>query len=577
MNKLFNSASTFKVLGLFSVLFLILCGWGCNKDFNNALPTTYKNDTLGRGAGKKVLYIVLDGVSGSVLKTLAPTTITQVNAKATYTFDGLADDNLNAITNASAWTTMFTGVEYTTHNVTTEDFSGLNLQATPTIFTRIKSSINAARTVSVGSTSLFNDKLAGDATEKINAANDEAVKTAVVNDLKTKNSNLIVAQFHSAETAGAANGYTATTPSYASAISAIDGYINEMLTAMRARDGFSGENWLVVIASNKAGGPSGGTQGSNIYLDASRNTYVAFYNPRFSTSRIDKPDDNSYPFVGSAPRFMGTTTTTATATLSNAAIGNFGTTGDYVIMFKVRNDATTDSSWPMFLRKSTSTGSTLSSTGWAFAFAGTSFQNDFGNINANRPSVSTIRDAKWHTIATKLSFIDGVRTVTQFSDGIKRGVYTASVQGLNLTNASFLKIGIDPGFSTNFLLRDLVIYNRNMSDLEIIANMKKEITLNTPFPNNLVGWWPCDDGSGLVIKDKSGNKNDFVLTNNVTWSTFNELSPLVSGNITQEAYSAVPNGVDIPVLIYNWLNIAVPTNWGLTGKLYIPTITLPTN
>lgn len=576
MNKLFNSASTFKILGLFSVLLLILSGSGCNKDFNNTLPTTFKNDTLGRGAGKKVLYIVLDGVTGSAIRTLAPTYITQINTRATYTFDGLADDNLNVITNASAWTTMLTGVEYATHNVTTEDFAGLNIQAAPTIFTRIKSSINAARTVSVASTSLFNDKLAGDATEKINVANDEAVKTAVVNDLKSNNSNLIVAQFHSAETAGAANGYTAATPSYASAINAIDGYINEILIAMRARTGFSGENWLVVIASNKGGGSSGGLPGSNIYLDASRNTYVAFYNPKFSTARIDKPDDNSYPFVGTAPRFIGTTTTTATATLTNSAVGNFGTTGDYVIMFKVRNDASTDSSWPMFLRKSTSTGSTLSATGWAFAFAGTSFQNDFGNIGANRPNVSTIRDAKWHTIATRLSFINGVRTVTQFSDGIKRGTYTASVQGLNLTNASFLKIGIDPGFATNFLIRDLVIYNTNMPDDQIITNMKKEISLSTPFPNNLVGWWPCDEGSGLVIKDKSGNKNDFTLTSNVSWATFNELSPNVGGNITQAAYGAVPNGVDIPVLIYNWLNIAIPTTWGLTGKLYTPTIILPT-
>ncbi len=573
MNKLFNSASTFKILGLFCVLILILCGSSCNKDFSNVLPTSYKNDTLGRGAGKKVLYIVLDGVSGSALKTLAPATITQINTRATYSFDGLADDNLNAITNASAWTTMFTGVEYTKHNVTTEDFAGLNVDATPTIFTRIKSSINSARTVSVGSTSLFNDKLAGDATEKINAANDEAVKTAVVNDLKTKNSNLIVAQLHSAETAGAANGYTASTPGYASAIMAIDGYINEMLTAMRAREGYSGENWLVIIASNKAGGPSGGIPGSNIYLDASRNTYIAFYNPRFSTVKIDKPDDNSYPFVGSAPRFLMTGTTEVFAKLSNTSVGNLGT-GNYTLMFKIRNDAATDSSWPPFLGKKADF-TAVASGGYLFSFAGTQFQFDFGN--SSRPNVSTIRDAKWHTLAITIAPIGGVRSLTVFSDGVKR--YTLGVANQTVDNTTAFRIGtaIVGGKVTDFLVRDLAIYNIALTDDEVITNMKKENSTNIIYPANLVGWWPCNEGSGFVLKDKSGKNNDFTLSSNATWSTFNELSPLVAGNITQAAYSAVPNGVDIPVLIYNWLNIAVPANWGLTGKLYTPTITLPTN
>ncbi|WP_029275032.1 LamG-like jellyroll fold domain-containing protein [Pedobacter borealis] len=574
MNKLFTPASTFKRLGWFSVLLLILSGSGCNKDFSNTLPTTYKNDTLGRGAGKKVLYIVLDGVTGTALKTLAPTTIMQINTRATYSFDGLADDNLNTMTNAQAWTTMFTGVEYTKHNVTSEDFTGLNVEATPTIFTRIKSNVNGARTVSIASTSLFNDKLAGDATEKINAANDEAVKTAVVNDLKTKNSNLIVAQFHSAETAGAANGYTASTPSYASAILAIDGYINEILTAMRTREGFSGENWLVVIASNKGGGVSGGLPGSNIYGDISRNTYVAFYNPKFSPLRINKPDDNSYPFVGTAPRFLMTGTTEVFAKLSNTSVGNFGGTGNYTLMFKIRNDAATDTSWPPFMGKK-SDFTAVASGGYLFSFAGTSFQFDFGN--SSRPNVSVIRDAKWHTLAITITTVSGVRTLNVFSDGIKRYGLTVTNQTVDNTVGFRIGTAIAAGKVTDFLLRDLAIYNIALTDDEVIANMKKENSTSIIYPANLVGWWPCNDGSGFVLKDKSGKNNDFTLSSNGTWTTFNELSPNVGGNITQEAYSAVPNGVDIPVLIYNWLNIAVPSNWGLTGKLYTPTVTLPTN
>jgi len=573
MNKLFTSAGTFKILGLLSVLFLILSGSGCNKDFSNVLPTSFKNDTLGRGAGKKVLYIVLDGVTGSALKALAPTNITQINTRATYSFDGLADDNLNVMTNAQAWTTMFTGVEYTKHNVTSEDFAGLNVAATPTLFTRIKDNVSGSRTVSIASTSLFNDKLATDATEKINAASDEAVKTAAINEVKTKNANLIVAQFHGAEAAGAANGYNANVPSYASAILSIDGYINEILTAMRTREGFAGENWLVVIASNKGGGASGGAPGSNIYGDVSRNTYVAFYNPRFSTVQIDKPDDNSYPFVGRAPRFLQTGTTEVFAKLSNTSVGNLGT-GNYTLMFKIRNDAATDTSWPPFMGKK-SDFTAVGTGGYLFSFAGTSFQFDFGN--SSRPNITVIRDAKWHTIAVRVSGPSTAREVVTYSDGARR--FSVTLNNPSVDNTIPFRIGtaIVAGKVTDFLLRDLAIFNIAMTDDEISSNMRKENSTSIIYPANLVGWWPCNDGSGFVLKDKSGKNNDFTLSSNGTWSTFNDLSPLVAGNITQEAYSAVPNGVDIPVLIYNWLNISVPSNWGLTGKLYIPTITLPTN
>jgi hypothetical protein len=38
---------------------------------------------------------------------------------------------------------------------------------------------------------------------------------------------------------------------------------------------------------------------------------------------------------------------------------------------------------------------------------------------------------------------------------------------------------------------------------------------------------------------------------------------------------AVPNGVDIPVMIYNWMNISIPKEWGLMGKFYNPIVNLP--
>lgn len=577
MKKGFTLTATLKYLGFCLVFGLFLMATGCNKDFENTLPQNFRNDTLGLGAGKKVLYIVLDGVTGAAIKALAPPNLAQINAKATYTYEGLADNKYNVITNASAWTTMLTGYDYTKHNVTSEDFSGLNLQTTPTVFTRIKSSLNNARTVSIASTIAFNDKLAADATVKQNVADDAAVKTAVVTELTTNNPSMVVAQFHNAETAGAANGYTAATPAYAAAIKSIDGYIGEILTALKARKGYSGENWLVVIASNKGGGPSGGAPGSNIFNDPSRNAYIAFYNPRFSSALISQPDPNSYPFVGTGPRFIATTNSNVTAIQNNTAIGNFGTTGDFTFMFKFRDDYGQANYYPMFLAKRNAFNS-VSSTGWGFLFGANSAQLDWGGTP--RPGFGIdIRDGRWHTVAFTIGLLNGVRTLTLYVDGLTR--YSGSINGRNIDNNIPLRLGGDVGTNgdtqTNLLIRDVALFNVNMSATDVAAIMRTQIKPSTPFYNNLLGFWPGNETSGTTMLDQSGKGNNFTYSSNVTFAGFEEISANISPDISPAAYLSVPNGVDIPLLIYNWLNIAVSPQWGLTGRLYIPTVSLPTN
>jgi hypothetical protein len=577
MKKGFTLTATLKYFGLALVFGLILIGTGCNKDFENTLPKNFRNDTLGLGAGKKVLYIVLDGVTGAAIKTLAPTHLAQINAKATYTYDGLADNRYNVITNASAWTTMLTGYDYTQHHVTSEDFAGLNVQTTPTIFTRIKSAVINARTVSIASTSVFNDKLAADATVKQTVADDAAVKTGVVTELSTNSPSMVVAQFHSAETAGAANGYTAATPAYAAAIKSIDGYIGEILTALKARKGYSGENWLVIIASNKGGGPSGGTPGSNIFNDVSRNAYIAFYNPRFLSVQITQPDPSSYPFVGTAPRFVATTSSNVTAIQNNTSLGNFGTTGDFTFMFKFRDDYGQGNYYPMFLAKRGPFDS-VSSTGWGFLFGANSAQLDWGG--SPRPGFGIdIRDGRWHTVAFTIGLLNNVRTLTLYVDGLTR--YSGSINGRNIDNTIPLRLGGDIGTDgndqTNLLIRDVALFNVKMSATDVAAIMRTQIKPSTPFFSNLLGFWPGDETSGTDMLDQSGNGNNFTYSSNVAFANFEEISPNVSPDISPAAYTAVPNGIDIPVLIYNWLNIAVSSQWGLTGRVYSPSVSLPTN
>lgn len=565
-----------KTLGIGAVLAFVLLNAACNKDFDNVLPKTFKNDTAGIGTGsKKVLYIILDGVRGSVVRAIAPNNLTQLNSRAIYSYEGLADYQLNPITNAAAWTTMTTGVDYTKHNVTSESFAGLNVQATPTIFTRLKQNLGNIRTVSFASTAAFNDNLAADATAKQNLADDAAVKTAVVNELATNDPSLVLAQFHGAETAGAANGYTESTPAYTTAINNIDGYVGEILAALKARKGYAGENWLVIIASNKGGASvSGGQPGSNIFNDASRNTFLVFYNPKFNSTRVDQPSLNSLPYVGSSPRFVSNTSSNGLATLSNTSIGNFGSSGNFTFMFKFRDDYGSANYYPMFIGKRSpfNTGS----TGWGFLLGANSAQLDYNG--SPRPGFGIdIRDGKWHTVAFKI-FLDGSqRKISLFVDGAIRS--TNNISG-NADNTQPLRIGADKATdgntSTNLLIKDVALFNVAMSDADVIANMRIQLKPSNPFFSNLLGYWPGDETQGNTMADVSGKGNHFTFNNAVQFSPFSDISPNISPEISQAAYLAVPNGVDIPVLIYNWMNIAIPAQWNLMGKAYLPAVNYPT-
>jgi hypothetical protein len=583
-----NMILNFKHIIAVMIIGLIGLNFGCNKDFENTLPKSFKNDTAGLGTNtKKILYIVLDGVKGAVVSTLAPTTLTQITGNATYSYDGVADYQRNSITNAAAWTTMLTGVDYTKHNVTNENFANLNLQATPTIYTRLKTALGNVRTVSFGATPAFNDNLATDATVKQSFANDDAaVKTAVVNELNTNDPALLVAQFHSAEIAGAANGYTASTTAYAGAITTLDTYVGEILTALKARKNYSKENWLVVVASNKGGGVSGGTAGSNIFADESRNTFVAFYNPKFSAKPIIKPDVNTLPYVGVGAKFNATNA----AVQSDPTFLNLGTNKEATIRFNLRWDNKAgNGNYPVILQKrGLTTATTAGLPGWALIkddggiiTLNVSFTGSTGNLQAKGPTSQVITDGKWHSIAVRFYMNGTTHTASMFVDGIPAQTpnlaLTLSSANGDLNTTSPLTFG--KFTNVDCFITEFAVYNIAIPNADIIANSKKTPLLPAidPYYNNLIGYFKGNEGSGNIINDVTGKAAPMNLVGSANWSNFADISPNLSPAISETAFTTVPNGIDIPVLIYNWFNISVPTQWNLMGKLYVPVISYSTN
>lgn len=562
-----------RIQTVFTLCMLLLMHVSCNQEFTNVLPTSFNNDTLRVGDGsKRVLYIILDGVRGDVVRSLAPTSITAITQRAVYSYDGLADYRYNPLLQAAAWTTMMTGVDYTKHHVSDDNFTGFDNAATPTLFTRLKTELkSSARTVSIASSQAFMDKLAADATYKQQVSTDEAVKNAVIAELTNEDPTLVVAQFKNAEVA-AANDYTPSNTAYVDAIQTLDGYIGEIMSALNNRKTYSKEGWLVIIASSRGGGPSGGLPGSNIYDDASRNTFVAFYSAKFRSSPYDMPDVDALPYVGTAPRFQSNNSSNnGIANQTNTAIGNFGSSGDYTMMFKIRNDGASAQYYPMFVGKRNPANTGVGTGGWSFLMGENSFQFDWGS--SPRPGAGAdFRDGVWHTIGITIYMEGSSRRLALFLDGVRRNVSTISG---NHDNNFPLRLGTDQNWNTNLLIKDFVILNTALSEAEMITHMRREFGPNNPYFSNAMVWCPGNESSGNVMMDLSGKGNHFQFSPTIQFASFNDISPNISPNTSEAAFMTVPNGVDIPVMIYNWMNISVPSHWNLMGKSYTPLVNLP--
>ncbi|MGV6945784.1 LamG-like jellyroll fold domain-containing protein [Sphingobacterium kyonggiense] len=564
---------------LFSALTVAITTWSlssCNKEFANVLPEPSENDTTNVNDGsKRVLYIIMDGVKGSVVEEIAPNNLSLITENSIYSYDGLADNHRNALTYAGAWTSMMTGLDYTVSGVTTEDFAGFNNNTSPSIFTRLKSEKRNLETVSISSSASFNDHLAIDASTKKTLANDEEVKSAAIEQVSNGNASVVLAQFHSAEVA-ANNDYSRNNDAYVDAINKLDTYIGEILTALNNRKTFHKENWLVVVASSKAGGPSGGPNGSNIFADGSRNTYLAFYNPKFIPVAYEKPNVNALPYSGTTAKYVGAG---SNATQSDPNVGNFGSDKDATIRFNIRWDYGS-TFYPSFLTKRASFSPGV--VGWTFfmEYGGTVGLNfsQSGQGNTQRVHTKYIADNNWHTIAARFYKEGSTRYVAIYVDGVPAPGGPLNITGLgNINTTSPLRLGSIGDGNVNCMIADLAIYDMAIPEADLLSKIKiTPITSEVdPYYNRLVGYWPGMEGSGKTLSDVTGKSAPFNLMGAINWASFSDISQNISPAISPSAFRAVPNNVDIPTMIYSWMNIAIPQNWGLMGKFYIPSITLP--
>ena len=583
--------------------------FSCNKPFPDTLPDSGGDDLAGIGKVEpKVLLVIIDGARGEALKFAAAPNLTTLADNAIYTGNALADFERadQPFSNENAWANLLTGVTQTKHKVVDNDFSTNEFGTYPSLFTRLKNVRPNLRTAAFTTAASLKNNLLADATAAQSLADDAAVKTAALGELKNTEAGLILAHFQGVRQAGEQFGYGNAILEYIAAIRQVDTYIGELRTELAKRP--ASERWLMVVASGNGGPTTDVRSDITAYGDPRRNTFIFFYNPRFTIRPLEKPADSrgAGTFRGTYVSLYGIPTSTTIpgvqAVVQNSGAANtspytptpLDVVNTYTVEAKVKlfrgaNNAAPTSNIPFF-SKTPQRSNSGTNSGWAFRTGGNNeiwlwFRSDNPNT-ANRKGVEflvgRITDNNWHTLAATFVVSGNTIVGTAYLDGAAAG--SASLTGLAAGEAMVSTSPIKLGFNDNAFVAngnvstafaDVRVWNEALP-----ANVIYQYSClpglppsSHPYRNKLVGFWSCRDGSGTsgILTDETGNGRDAVVsgTGTIQWRAFSEINNNICPEPESEFFRKVPNSVDIPFQIYRWLGINNSDAWGLDGRIWI--------
>lgn len=525
---------------------------------------------------RRVLLIGIDGAVSAEVKTIAPATITGMLAHAKYQWDGVADE---VTTDAASWKTLLTGVSYAKHKISDSTFiysppegsdshSGIPPNY-PSIFSYIAASAKGnMRTSLISGWSALGDRVVPEVREQVVAGGgDQGVKDSALTRIKNGNPDFMVVNFNSPAVAGKAGGFTASSTAYRDAITKVDGYINELITALKGRPQYNkNEEWMIVIKSTHGG--VGNSYGGSSAAEA--NSFTIFYNERFKPIEFKKADYTSALITGRDAN------TVKAAVENDGGVYDIGT-GSQTIQVKIKGGAPFN--YPHFMGKTSAFGQ----TGW------TMFTNSGGvwcfslrtsTVGERRlQDGSNVFDNKWHTLTAVVYDSAGGRWVKRFTDGVRiadnnstRNLGTSSG---TITSASPLSLGWggDRGYNAmTYNAADFQIFNTALTDDEIKNNICISDITKHPRYANLIGYWPCNDGFGSQFKNLAPGRSSLPLkfSGPFNWAS----DALIPCNITPSTIGVgqvqmMLSSAAMAKTLFYWLRVPVSESWGFEGANWL--------
>ncbi|WP_316814062.1 DUF4983 domain-containing protein [Pedobacter heparinus] len=552
MKMIFNRNILGGVLALLGAIAVLP---SCKK-FDNP-PPVFEDLIVKNPEARKILVISIDGTTGSELKTIAPPNIMELVPNAKYSF---ATFKSAVSTDAASWVSMVTGATYNKHLV-----SQGNFQPTPAEGAGEHDGVPIRRNVLDLIMSVKDTKTAfitpwDSLRNYVRIANytpivstDVAVKDSTVNLLgKYSQLSTVVVNFREVEAAGANGGYVATNTVYKDAILKADGYVKEIINAVKARKTYDKEDWLIVITTNHGGS---GTNPSPGFLFACH--------PLFKSLEMKKEGFNTVLFAGN---------NIIASVPNDNGLYSASNDKDFTVQAQIRVAKPSTGYVTFFSKGNGYPNSPTVRTGWAWGTWLNQWRM-YHTAGFNATDQGNISDGTWHTLTTTVKRVNATtRTAQNYFDGVP-SASPINWGTTNLTTAEPLRIGFRPGSSgtaLEFYMANLAYFQTALDPTVIQNNLNlKNITQHPNF-SSLIGFWKMDEGAEGVFQNTAPTGYDMVIGGPYAWSSLGTNSPSQSTvNPSTGAYSFQPSSADIGALMMYWLNVKVLPDYDISGKPFI--------
>ncbi|MBW2508857.1 MAG: alkaline phosphatase family protein [Deltaproteobacteria bacterium] len=216
---------------------------------------------------RHAIVIGLDGVRVDALERASTPRIDELIAEGTVSYDAFAGGVLGTETqqptfSGPGWSSILTGVWIDKHGVQLNVFDEANFDEHPHFFAHVREKDPGAYLASFATWAPINESIASSADVDVvfsstmptdSASGDMAVTAAVVSYLASGTPDVVFVQLDEVDHQGHVAGYGPDVPAYVEAIEAVDLQIGEMVDAIRARDTYASEDWLILVTTDHGG------------------------------------------------------------------------------------------------------------------------------------------------------------------------------------------------------------------------------------------------------------------------------------------------------------------------------------
>ncbi|VYT43033.1 Type I phosphodiesterase / nucleotide pyrophosphatase [Bacteroides ovatus] len=253
---------------------------------------------------KNVLWINLEGAGGGdLVKNAFPDdgVVKGLLPRSRYAWNGLESEHIDdtytpTAENAIACASMLTGNIPMRHGIADETYLSEvyfdpdydeSMKAYPSFFQYIVDYDKSMKTLAVTPWKTQNQELLEKAGTTVTTTSDEETLNTVLQQIDNENNRVIYLSFRDVlDAAKSGGGWKDSNTQYINAMHKMDGYIGQLLEAIRARPEYYYEDWLIMITSNHGGTADGRYGGMSL---EERNMFGIFYYEHFSKGKEMNP------------------------------------------------------------------------------------------------------------------------------------------------------------------------------------------------------------------------------------------------------------------------------------------------